>query len=295
MKKINIVIAAILVVLIVILGVRFLSGEDNWICQNGEWVKHGNPSASKPTKPCGNQTSQEADIIVDSPASNQIIKSPLVFQGKAKGTWFFEATAPVRLVDDKNKILAAGYIQAVGEWMTTDYVPFTGELKFSYNTTSEGLLIFQKDNPSGLPQNDKEFKVSVRLVPTNTIKVKVYFNNDKLDPEVSCNKVFPVEREIVETKKVATAALEELLKGPTTDEKSEGYLTNINEGVKIKSLSIKDGVARVEFNETLERAVGGSCRVAAIRAEITETLKQFSSVKEVIISIDGRTEDILQP
>jgi len=31
---------------------QFLSGEDNWICQNGEWVKHGNPSAPKPTIPC---------------------------------------------------------------------------------------------------------------------------------------------------------------------------------------------------------------------------------------------------
>jgi len=35
--------------------------------------------------------------------------------------------------------------------------------------------------------------------------------------------------------------------------------------------------------------------VAAIRAQIRETLKQFPTVDEVIISIDGRTEDILQP
>jgi hypothetical protein len=35
--------------------------------------------------------------------------------------------------------------------------------------------------------------------------------------------------------------------------------------------------------------------VAAISAQIRETLKQFSTVKGVIISIDGRTEDILQP
>jgi spore germination protein GerM len=45
----------------------------------------------------------------------------------------------------------------------------------------------------------------------------------------------------------------------------------------------------------LEFQVGGSCRVAAIRAQITDTLKQFPPVDEVIISIDDRTEDILQP
>jgi len=34
------------------LRAQFLSGEDGWLCQNGEWVKHGNPSGSKPTVPC---------------------------------------------------------------------------------------------------------------------------------------------------------------------------------------------------------------------------------------------------
>ncbi len=51
----------------------------------------------------------------------------------------------------------------------------------------------------------------------------------------------------------------------------------------------------VDFDETLEKAVGGSCRVAAIRSQITKTLLQFPSFKKVIISINGRTEDILQP
>jgi len=295
MKKVNIIITAVLVVLIALLGVRFLSGEDNWICKNGEWIKHGNPSAPKPTKPCGNQILQESDIIVDLPQPNQAVENPLILTGKARGTWFFEASAPVRLLDNEGKELAAGIIQASGEWMTTDYVPFTGELKFSYNNTNEGTLVFNKDNPSGLPQNDKEFKVAVRLVPTNGLKVKVYFNNNKLDPEISCNKVFPVIRTIDVTKKVAGTAIEELLKGPTAEEKSGGYFTNINEGVKVKKISITDGVARIEFDETLDKNMGGSCRVSAIRAEITETLKQFSSVKEVVISINGRTEDILQP
>ena len=37
-----------------VLAARFLLGgdEDTWICDNGQWVKHGNPSASMPTTPC---------------------------------------------------------------------------------------------------------------------------------------------------------------------------------------------------------------------------------------------------
>lgn len=127
------------------------------------------------------------------------------------------------------------------------------------------------------------------------LTIKVYFNNNKLDSGFSCNEVLPVERKIVKTKAVARAALEELFKGPTEKEKKEGYFTSINPGVKIQKLNIENGVARVDFNETLEFQVGGSCKVSAIRAQITQTLKQFPTVKEVIISINGRTEDILQP
>jgi len=32
--------------------IRLLSGEDNWICQDGKWVKHGHPSSSMPLEQC---------------------------------------------------------------------------------------------------------------------------------------------------------------------------------------------------------------------------------------------------
>jgi spore germination protein GerM len=125
--------------------------------------------------------------------------------------------------------------------------------------------------------------------------LKVFFNNSNLDPEASCNKVFPVEREVEKTQTPARKALEMLLLGPTESEKENGYFTSINPGVKIQSLVIENGIAKVDFDEALEFRVGGSCRVSAIRAEITQTLKQFLTVSSVIISINGRTEDILQP
>jgi len=85
------------------------------------------------------------------------------------------------------------------------------------------------------------------------------------------------------------------LEGPTRTEAAEGYYTNLNPDVKIQRLAIENGLAEVDFDETLQRSVGGSCRVTAIRSQIIKTLKQFSTVENVVISIDGRTEDILQP
>lgn len=42
--------------LIIVAGTLFLirlfSGEDDWICQNGQWVKHGQPSAPTPQSKC---------------------------------------------------------------------------------------------------------------------------------------------------------------------------------------------------------------------------------------------------
>ena len=51
----------------------------------------------------------------------------------------------------------------------------------------------------------------------------------------------------------------------------------------------------VDFDAQLEEGMGGSCRVSAVRAQITETLLQFSEARNVVISVDGRIEDILQP
>lgn len=127
------------------------------------------------------------------------------------------------------------------------------------------------------------------------VTIEVFFNNTNLDPEFSCNKVFPVERSVVKNGGLERLAILELLKGPTQSEVEQGFLTSINSGVKINSLSIARGKAMIDFDEQLEFQVGGSCRVAAISAQIRETLKQFSGVEEVIISINGRTDDILQP
>lgn len=61
-----------------------------------------------------------ADIIVDSPAPNAVISSPLTVTGTARGTWYFEASFPVRLLDDLGNELAVAPAQAQGDWMTNE-------------------------------------------------------------------------------------------------------------------------------------------------------------------------------
>ena len=292
-RAVIIAVAILLAATAVVVGVRFLGGdEDKWICINGEWVKQGNPVSPKPTVPCPGQA---PEVVITSPQPRQAVSTPLTVTGKARGNWFFEANAVLRLLDAEQREIASGTVQALGDWMTDEFVAFEGQIRFLAPASDTGTLVFQNDNPSGLSENQKEFRVPVRFDASRTMKVKAYFGNHQLDPESSCDKVFPVERGIPTTDAPARAALDELLAGPTPSEQTAGYFTSINSGVTIQSLTIQDGVAVVDFDERLGFQVGGACRVSAIRAQITETLMQFPTVKSVVVSINNRTQEILQP
>ena len=42
----------LIVLALAIVLVRGLGKEDTWTCNDGEWVRHGNPSSEMPTKEC---------------------------------------------------------------------------------------------------------------------------------------------------------------------------------------------------------------------------------------------------
>lgn len=307
---------AVLVAVLIIIGVAFAasfySNDDRWVCQNGQWVPEGNPVEPQPTEACptinnGNEPAGNRDntaenldgtdmIKITSPDRNDQVSSPIEIRGEARGGWYFEADFPVKLYGSNGQLLASDVATAQGDWMTENFVPFRASLNYELAEDADGVLVLEKDNPSGLPENYDEIRIPVRLSANPTMTtVQVYFSNLVLDPSVDCNTVYPVSRSVEQTPAMARAALEELLEGVTNNERNQGYRSNLNTGVSINSLTIIDGVARVDFSSELGRNVGGSCLVTAIRAQITETLKQFPTVDEVEISIDGRTEDILQP
>ena len=244
---------------------------------------------------------EEASIVIDAPKEGATVTSPLTVIGKARGGWYFEASFPIRLLDALGNEIAVAPAQAQGEWMTEEFVPLIAELTFNVPSAQYGKLILMKDNPSGLPENDEQIEVAVWLDPSGNsavpdgMSVKAFFGLAGAPEGTECVTVAAVERTVPKTEGVARAALEELLKGPTADDALAGFTTSIPEGVVIQSLDIATGTARVDFNVALERGVAGSCRVTHIRRQIEETLKQFPTVKDVIISIDGRTADVLQP
>lgn len=129
-----------------------------------------------------------------------------------------------------------------------------------------------------------------------TMNLLVYFINTKKDPAMlDCSKVYPVVRTFPKAITPGQIAVEALLQGPTEQEKNDGFVSTIPANAKLIKLTIVNGVATANFDRTFNQGVGGSCRVIAMRSQVAETLKQFSTVKEVVLAVEGKTEDILEP
>lgn len=104
-------------------------------------------------------------IVVESPRAYEEISSPFLIKGKARGSWFFEADFLIKLLDENGNLLATAIAQAQGDWMTTDFVPFEAKLTFSAPAAKKGFLVFEKDNPSGLPEHADELRVPIEFNP----------------------------------------------------------------------------------------------------------------------------------
>lgn len=102
-------------------------------------------------------------VRLTSPLTNSIITSPLTVTGEARGNWYFEASFPVKVLDGNGKVLGQVPAQAQGDWMTTEFVPFSATVPFTTPTTATGYLVLEKDNPSGLPENAAELSVPIRF------------------------------------------------------------------------------------------------------------------------------------
>lgn len=164
--------------------------------------------------------------------------------------------------------------------------------------------------------NNKTTPIQVATTATTTAgkmyHVKIYFSrtqsgaNSAPSSSSSAAIEHPVER-VTTSNQTATFALEQLVKGPTAAEQQEGYYSQVQKSLSgpsncntsngsgnsdfILTLNKRGnknepGTATVKFCRTLTSAGVGTD--VAIRTEIEDTLKQFSTIqKAVILTKDG--------
>ena len=113
----------------------------------------------------------KADLIVlEHPVPLGLIENGVTVAGRARGNWYFEGSFPIELVNASGTVIAQGVATAEGEWMTTEFVPFTTTLEFQNPYTEgaaealkQGILRLKRDNPSGMPEHDDSLDIPVRF------------------------------------------------------------------------------------------------------------------------------------
>lgn len=103
-----------------------------------------------------------SQVEMVSPLPNSEVKSPIQVAGRAKGGWFFEANAGLAVLDANKTPITIGNVTATTDWMTEDYVSFTGKITYpAAYKGKNGFIQLSNANPSGLPENSKTFLVPV--------------------------------------------------------------------------------------------------------------------------------------
>lgn len=231
---------------------------------------------------------EEPAVIMTAPVNGSVIGQQIKISGQAR---VYKDKLNFILKDYSDKILAEGSFEA-GNYSQGKYGSFKLEVPVKRSGTQKGILEISYPEPGS--DTPKKLNIPLSFQEFSKREVKIYFSLNRGN-NTDCSKVEEVIRVVSNDPKIAALAIQELLKGPYLAEKRSGFVTNINEGVKLNKLTIVKGVARADFSKELDKNVAGSCRVIAIRSQIESTLKQFQTVKSVVISVDGRTEDILQP
>lgn len=260
--------------------------------------------ATAPDSDDNNTHNNDSQSMIDvtSPKEGETVDATNGFEikGTANRAWYFEATAPYTVYSKDGTKLVQSYITAVvgdGEdWMTNETSSFSAQvMPFLTKGATEGYIIFENSNPSDDEGFRKSFRVNVKFSAQETQTIKVYFGNTEMNPNsIDCNKVFAVDRLVPKATSIGKLSIETLLLGPTQSETELGYVSAFGNqsGSNLKSLNIKNGIASADFSYLPS---GGSCLVGQARAQIEETLKQFSSVKTVKILLNGSEDEALQP
>jgi hypothetical protein len=191
--------------------------------------------------------------------------------------------------------------QVVGNCVTDEYHnPLNGD---GLQQSVGGLLVWRKaDNwtaftdgsttwingPFGVQSrpNDQRFPWEAADAG-HPVQIQVAFSRHPLSEE-DFSAVFPLSRTVnVDGGRVATAALEALIAGPTPAEAAQGYFSELETMVQGPSscggadftLTIDRGLATVTFCRAVVSA--GIGQDARAQAEIEATLRQFPSVQRV--------------
>ncbi|MCL4339030.1 GerMN domain-containing protein [Patescibacteria group bacterium] len=293
-----------------ILSLRFLTGgdEDTWICQNGTWIKHGNPSRPMPSENCIQEDSSV--VVSDSPekAVNNFY------------SWYMKQNDQTSYKDSnylseelKLKIASAVSPPSTSSpydpFYCSDKKPEGISTKLSSRSDASAIVSLvetfgseEEIFPVGLKISGTNWRINsidcnsvTRQKRVSSDKVSVFYANRSLAPygNHNCSLVYPADRKIISTYDLVKTSLEELYKGPTDTEKSQGFTSIFSKDTAniLKSVTIKNMTAYVNLTDirNIIPTASSSCQSNEFLAESDETIKHAGTndVDKVIYAIEG--------
>ena len=141
----------------------------------------------------------------------------------------------------------------------------------------------ESNNTSVASSSNKEAQAPEKKVES-TLSVTLYY------PDDSGMKIIAVKRDVKPSPDKYTAVMKSLMSG--TDKK--GTVDIIPKTAKLRSVKVKDGVAKVDFSRELVKDFnGGSTGEEMLVGSIVDTLTEFSEVKKVQILVEGKAVDTI--
>lgn len=120
--------------------------------------------------------------------------------------------------------------------------------------------------------------------------VMVYF----IGPAAGGGTIVPVERVVKgrgdET--ILRGAFEELVLGPSAEERARGLSTEIPAGTRVRGLTVREGTATIDLSEAVTSG-GGSASMQARLWQIVYTGTQRPSARQVRLLIEGTERQAL--
>lgn len=108
----------------------------------------------------------------------------------------------------------------------------------------------------------------------------------------------PVRRHVPATtwsfrpfKEVAKAAMQELIAGPTSEEKAAGFTTALPDRSLFLGIALNGSVATVDLSKEYESG-GGTMSMSARLGQVVYTLTQFPTVDSVLFKLDGKPVEV---
>ena len=143
-------------------------------------------------------------------------------------------------------------------------------------------------SPSGSASSSPSTPPSGEPSPSTTAETMLVRAYYVLDGPSGVEGLVPTLRVVPKSTGVARAAMNALLDPDAVLARYSQLSTGIPSGTKLLGITIKNGVATVDFSSEFESG-GGSASAAYRLGQVTYTLTQFPTVRAILFQVEGRT------